>query len=142
MPRKPKNLMFRTTRQSSGNDNKKFAAILIASVVFILAVSIFVILSKNDFDVNNVLGGDAVSETQEQPVDTAEKEIEASKTYLLWCTDESDRSLYFAWLVNFTLPERRVTVCALDPDARLDEGRSIRQVFKSDGTKELVGLEN
>ncbi|MBQ3044456.1 MAG: LCP family protein [Clostridia bacterium] len=138
MPRKPKNLMFRTTRQNSGNDNKKFAAILIASVVLILAVSIFVIMSKNDFDVKNVLGGDAVSETQAQPVDTQENEIEASKTYFLWCADDSENSLYFAWLVNFTLPERRVTVCALDLDTRLDEAGSIRQVFKSDGIKELV----
>lgn len=138
MPRKPKNLMFRTTRQSSGNDNKKFAAILIAGVVLILAVSIFVILSKNDFNVKNVLGGDAPTETQAQQTDTNEAEIQASKTYLLWCADEADAELRFAWLVNFTLPDRRVTVCALDPDMRLDAGESIRQTFRLSGIKELV----
>jgi len=41
MAKKPKNIMFRTNRQSSSGDIKKFAAILTACVVGILAISIF-----------------------------------------------------------------------------------------------------
>lgn len=141
MARKPKNIMFKTARQSRGGDNKRFAAILIACVVLILAISVFVILSKNDFDIKNVLGGDALTETQPEQSVSAETEIEASKTYLLWCADDSESELRFAWLVNFTLPERRVKLCALDTDMRLgtDENRqSIKYVFKHRGIKALV----
>lgn len=141
MARKPKNIMFRTTRQSSGSDTRKFAAILIACVVVILAVSIFVILSKNDFDVKNVLGGDAPTETQTEQMISQEEEIEASKTYLLWCADDSESELRFAWLVNFRLPERRASVCALDLDLRIgaeENQQSIRHIFKLQGIKDLV----
>lgn len=141
MARKPKNIMFKTARQSRGGDNKRFAAILIACVVAILAVSVFVILSKNDFDIKSVLGGDAPTESQPEQSVSDEAEIEASKTYLLWCADDSVSELRFAWLVNFTLPERRVKLCALDTDMRLgdEENRqSIKYIFKHNGIKSLV----
>lgn len=141
MARKPKNIMFKTTRQSQGGDNKKFAAILIASVVAVLAVSIFVIMSKNDFDIKNVLGGDAPTETQPQQMISQETEIEASKTYIFWCADDSESELRFAWLVKFILPERRVSICVLDLDMRVGSGenpQSIRHIFKQQGVKALV----
>lgn len=141
MARKPRNVMFKTSRQSIGSDTKKFAAILIACVVVILAVSILAILSKNDFDIKNVLGGDIVDETQtEQPL-TEKTEIKASKTYLLWCADDSESELRFAWLVNFTMPERRTRVCVLDPDRRIGaegEQQSIKQIFRQKGIKALT----
>ena len=137
MGRKPKNLMFRTNRQSSGNDNKKFAAILILAVVFVLAVSMFFILKSNDFDFKSVIGGDAQTETVESSENKDVPEIKAAKTYLLWCADD-DAELRFAWLVKFILPERRVLLCPLDTDMRLEDGESVRKVFRNSGIKELV----
>ena len=141
MARKPKNIMFRTTKQSSGNDNKKFAAILISCVLAVLAISIFAILSKNDFNVKNVLGGDAPTETQAEQLVTQEFEIEASKTYLFWCSDDSETELRFAWLVSFELPDRRASVCSLDLNRRIafgSETQSMRHIFRQKGIKTLV----
>lgn len=148
MAKKPKNIMFRTNRQSSSGDIKKFAAILTACVVGILAISIFAILSKYDFDVKSALGGNAETETQQAETQALEEETEASKTYLFWCADSSNDRLRFAWLVNFKLPERRVTSCALDLDMRIsvasdamkgqEKTESIRNVFMTAGIKDLV----
>ena len=133
--------MFRTTRQRSGNDNKKFAVILISCVFAVLAVSIFVILSKNDFNVKNVIGGNAPTETQPEQASAQEIEIEASKTYLFWCADDSGTELRFAWLVNFELPDRRSSVCTLDLNRRIvfgNEEQSMRHIFRQKGVKTLV----
>lgn len=140
--------MFTTSRQSSSGDMKKFAAILTACVVGILAISIFVILSKHDFDVKSALGGNAETETQVEETQSAEAEIEASKTYLFWCADDSNGELRFAWLVNFKLPEKTVSVCTLDLDMRVpvasdaaagaEKSESIRNAFRSSGIKDLV----
>lgn len=148
MAKKPKNIMFRTNRQNDSGDIKKFAAILIACVMGILAISIFAILSKHDFDVKSALGGNAETETQAEETQAPEAEIEASKTYLFWCADSSEDRLRFAWLVNFKLPERRVTSCALDLDMRIDvasdaqvgaeKTESIRNIFMTAGIKDLV----
>ena len=148
MAKKQKNIMFRTNRQSDRGDLKKFAAILTVSVVGILAISIFAILIKHDFDVKSALGGNAETETQAVETKALQSEIEASKTYFFWCADDSSDELRFAWLVNFRLPEREVLVCTLDLDRRItvasdtaqgeEKTDSIRNVFASSGIKELV----
>jgi len=141
MARKPKNVMFRTSKQRIGNDTKKFAAILIGCVVAVLAVSIFAILSKNDFNVKNVLGGDAPTETVPEQLISQEAEIEASKTYLFWCADDSGTELRFAWLVNLELPERKASVCTLDLNRRIafgSETQSMRHIFRQKGIKTLI----
>ena len=148
MARKPKNIMFRTNRQSDSGDIKKFAVILTSCVVGILAISIFAILIKYDFDVKSVLGGNAETVTQVEETQIPEVEIEADKTYLFWCAESSGNRMRYAWLVNFKLPERRVTACALDLDMRINvasdaqvgekKTESIRNVFMQSGIKDLV----
>lgn len=146
MARKPKNVMFRTSKQRIGNDTKKFAAILIGCVLTVLAVSIFAILSKNDFNVKNIIGGDAPTETVPEELITQEAEIEASKTYLFWCADDSGTELRFAWLVNFELPARKASVCTLDLNRRIvfeNQEQSMRHIFRQKGIKTLVScIEN
>ncbi len=126
MAKRPKNIMFKTTKQSKGEETKKFVAILVFCVVAVLAVSIFAIVSGNSKDD----GGVTLVEEQ--------AEIEAEKTYLFWCADGSE--LRFAWLVNVEMPERRAVVCTLDVNRKLGGGyeESIRQVFASEGIKKLV----
>lgn len=146
MGKRQKNIMFRTNKQSDKSDLKKFAAILTACVVGILAISILAILVKYDFDVKSALGGNAETEVQEVETKAAEAEIEASKTYFFWCAD--DENLRFAWLVNFKLPERVVSVCTLDLDSRIvvasdaakgeEKTDSIRNVFASSSIRDLT----
>lgn len=126
MAKRPKNIMFKTTRQSKGEETKKFVAILVFCVVAVLAVSLFIIIGNGKDD------GENVTQVEEQV------EIKAEKTYLFWCADGSE--LRFAWLVNVEMPGRRAAVCALDLNRKLGEGYddSIRQVFASKGVKKLV----
>lgn len=133
--------MFKTNRQSDRGDLKKFAVILIACVVGILAISVLTILGKYDFDVKSALGGDAETETQLAETKAVQAEIEADKTYFFWCADDSDDELRFAWLVNFRLPDRVVSVCALDPDMQIEAGSktlSLKKLFASSGVKSVV----
>ncbi len=149
MARKHKNMVFKTSKQDKA-DMKKFAAILVACVVGILAISVLAILSKHDFDVKSALGGDAESTTEIEETTENAVEIKADKTYLFWCADDNGKVFRFAWLVNFRLPERRVSVCALNPDDMLNVSADsqsdekiflpVKDVFRSYGIKEIVSL--
>lgn len=130
MAKRPKSIMFKTTRQSKGEETKKFVAILVFCVVAVLTVSIIFIAGNGKDD------SEDVTQVEEQV------KIEAEKTYLFWCADKNE--LRFAWLVNVEMPERRAVVCSLDINKKLGEGYddSIRQTFASKGIKSLVeGME-
>lgn len=136
-----KNIIFRTQRQSSSGEMKKFAAILIACVVGVLAISCLAILKKYDFDIKSAVGGDSETVTESITAESAVPEIYADKTYLLWCADDDGGGLHFAWLINVKLPERRATACTLDPQMPLTVdgvSRSINDIYRKSGENALV----
>ena len=145
MAKKPRNVKFRTVRQSNDAETKRFAAVLVGCVAFILAVSVLFILSKHDFDLKSALGGDAETEIIIEETQSVQADIEADRTYLFWCEDSSTGELRFAWTVNFRLPKRTVFICTLDLDTRIEAGGesiSIRKANQTASMKEIVwGIE-
>lgn len=145
MIRNPKNVKFKTARQSSGAETRRFVAVLVGCVLLILTVSVLFILNKHDFDIKSALGGDAETQTVIVEEQSVQDEVEASKTYLFWCADSSTEEIRFAWTVNFELPERIAYICALDIDARIEAGGeniSIKKAYASAGIKGVVaGIE-
>lgn len=118
---------------------------LVGCVLLILTVSVLFILNKHDFDVKSALGGDAQTQELIEETQEIQEGIEASRTYLFWCADSSTDEIRFAWTVNFELPKRIVSVCAIDTDARIDAGGesiSIRKACAAAGIKDVVsGIE-
>jgi len=145
MAKKPRNVKFRTVRQSNDAETKRFAAVLVGCVALILAVSVLFILNKHDFDFKSALGGDAETETTVEETQSVQTDIEADKTYLFLCEDSSTGELRFAWTVNFRLPKRTVSICTLDLDTRIEAGGesiSIRKANQTASLKEIVwGIE-
>ncbi len=145
MAKKPRNVKFRTVRQSNDAETKRFAAVLVGCVVLILAVSVLFILNKHDFDLKSALGGDAETETVLEETQSVQTDIEADRTYLFWSEDSSTGELRFAWTVNFRLPRRTVSICTLDLDTRIETGGesiSIRKANRTASLKEIVwGIE-
>ena len=145
MIKNPKNVKFKTARQSNDAETRRFVAVLVGCVLLILTVSVLFILSKHDFDVKSALGGDAETQTVVEESQSMQIDIETSKTYFFWCADSSTDEIRFAWTVNFELPKRTVSLCAVDIDARIDsDGKSIsiRNAFASSGIKGVVsGIE-
>ena len=146
MMRKPKNVKFKTARQSSGAETKRFAAVLVGCVLLILTVSILFILNKHDFNMKSVLGGDAETQVVAEETTEAMPDIEGGKTYFFWCADSTGDEIRFAWTVSFELPKRIAYICAVDIDARIEAGgktTSIRKAYSSAGIKNVVaGIED
>ena len=139
MAKKPKNIMFRTARQSNDRGFRKFSVIFAVSVLAILLISCLAILSKYDFDVKTAMGGDSVTETVPVSEPSTVWQKEADKTYFFWCADSGSKELRFAWLVNFKLPEAKVTVCTLDPDMVLSDGtQTLENVLAKSGENEAL----
>ena len=145
MTKNPRNVKFKTARQSSGAETRRFFAVLVGCVLLILTVSVLFILNKHDFDVKSALGGDAQTQELIEETQEIQEGIEARRTYLFWCADSSTDEIRFAWTVNFELPKRIVSVCAIDTDARIDAGGesiSIRKACAAAGIKDVVsGIE-
>ncbi len=139
MAKKPKNIIFRTARQSNDRGFRKFAVIFAASVLAILLISCLAILSKYDFDIKTAMGGDSVTETVPVSEPSSVWQEETDKTYFFWCADSGSKELRFAWLVNFRLPEAEVTVCTLPPDTLLSDGtETLEKVLAKSGENEAV----
>ncbi len=139
MAKKPKNIMFRTSGQSIDRGFRKFSVIFAVSVLAILFISCLAILSKYDFDVKTAMGGDSVAETEPVSEQSTVWQEKADKTYFFWCADSGSKELRFAWLVNFRLPEAKVTVCTLSPDTLLSDGtETLEKVLAKSGEKEAV----
>ena len=139
--RNRKNINFKTDRQSSSRELKKFAATLLVCVLSVLAISCLAILKKYNFDIKSALGGNAETVTETQTVPSGTVEIEGERTYLFWCSDPDGKELRFAWLVNFRLPERRATALSLstdEPFALSGKTETLDGIFAKSGENQLV----
>lgn len=132
-------MMFR----ANGNNGniKKFSLILAVCVVAVLGISVLVILTKYDFDIQSAMGGDSVSQTQSDEAESVQEQIIADKTCLFWVLNSEKTHLRFVWLVNIRLPERKISVCTLAPSSFIEfEGKSmsIEQVYLKYGKNKFV----
>lgn len=134
MAKKPKNIMFRTRKQSEDRGFKKFSVIFASCVLIILVVSCLAILKKYDFDIRTAMGGEPETTTEAVSQETTQIQTEADKTYFFWCADSEKGGLHFAWLVNFRVPEMAASVCALPLDMMLSDGaETLDSSFKKYG---------
>ncbi len=143
MAKRPVNIQFKVNNPKK--DTGRFAFILVVSVLLVLSVSLLIIFASNGFNINGAFGIDAQTETETQTEETQIK-AEGSKTYVFWCADDDD--LKFLWIAKFELPERKVSVCALDTDSELTvasdsennykKSETIAQIFAKYGKKELI----
>lgn len=114
--RKRKNIMFSTRKQSMSNETKRFFGVFFTGVALVLVVSCLAILSKYDFNVKSAVSGEAETQTTTQVQETGIPEVRADKKYLFWCASEDRQSVYFAWLVNVKMPERKLMIYTLKPE--------------------------
>lgn len=138
MAKNPKNVMFRTQKQSEDRKFKKFSAIFASCVLVILIVSCFAILKKYDFDIRTAMGGEPETTTEVSTQEDTLIQTQGDKTYFLWCADEKN-DLHFAWLVNFKVPEMAVSVCTLPLDTILSGGtETLASSFRKYGENTTV----
>ncbi|MBQ3007535.1 MAG: LCP family protein [Clostridia bacterium] len=139
MAKRPKNIMFRTQKQSEDRGFKRFSVIFASCVVIILIVSCLAILKKYDFDVRTAMGGEPETTTEAVSQETTQLQLQADKTYFFWCADSEKGGLHFAWIVNFRVPEMAATVCSLPLDMMLSDGaETLDSSFKKYGENATV----
>ncbi len=110
MAKRNKNIMFKTQRQSTSGETKRFFTVFFSCVLIVLVISCLAILSKYDFNIKSAVSGEAETETTAAVTETGIPEIHAEKTYFFWCADSDRQNMHFAWLVNIKMPERELTV--------------------------------
>ncbi len=119
MSKRNKNINFRTYKQSTSGQTKKFFVIFFSCVLVVLAISCLAILSKYDFNIKSAVSGQAETETTTEVTETAIPEIHADKTYLFWCASDDRQSVHSAWIVNIKMPERELSVCTVAPETKV-----------------------
>jgi anionic cell wall polymer biosynthesis LytR-Cps2A-Psr (LCP) family protein len=110
-------------------------------VFTLLAISSLAILKKYDFDIRRAASGEAKTEQTTEVTTSGIPEVNGEKTYLFWCANENRSKLYFAWLVNIRMPERKATVCTLPPETLVNykgSASSIENVLSKTGNEEFT----
>lgn len=140
---KKKSLVFETEKRRSNGSLYRFWIILIISVLTVLSVSLALILKSNDFDFRKAFFGTEKEETtQETETQTVPTASEAERIFLFMCADGDRQKIHFMNLIKVELPECRVTVLTLDPEAVIratsGSGESSAAIFAKSGEKELT----
>lgn len=138
MSKTPKNIMFRTRKQSEDRGFKKFSVIFASCVAAVLVVSCFAILKKYDYDIRTAMGGEPET-TQSITQQTTLAHGEGEKTYFFWCADSDSGELRFAWLADFSVPEMSASICTLPLDMILSDGtETLSSAFRKYGENATV----
>lgn len=114
-----KNLVFETQKRSDRGNTRKFWAVLITGVLVVLVASTVMILNSSNFDIDSAFGFEKETETTQEITETQAVAVESERTFLLWCAGSGRENMRFLSLVKVKLPERKVSVCTLDPKAAL-----------------------
>lgn len=141
MAKRNKNIMFKTQKQSTSGETKRFFMIFFSCALVVLVISCLAILSKYDFNIKSAVSGEAETETTAAVTETGIPEVNADKTYFFWCASEDKQSLYFAWLVNIKMPERELTVRTVLPNASVTvngQTASLEKIYSVSGENVLV----
>lgn len=136
-----KNIIFKTQRQSSSGELKRFISIFAVCVFGIAGISCLAILSKFDFDIKSAVGGDMQTETSVAETTTVKAVDETEATLLLWCADSKRENLRFLWLCNLTVPENEIKLYSIDPKTVVDAGgvsRTLEGCYSASGATELI----
>ncbi len=141
MAKKPKNIMFKTRKQSTDGEFKKFSVIFACGVLAILLISCLAILSKHDFNVRSAMGGDSLTTSETVQAETTLPQISGEKTYFFRCKSDDGSDLRFAWLMNVRMPEAAVSVCALKPDMKIaEDGKTLESALLQLGDIKTVDM--
>lgn len=135
-----KSLVFETQKRSNRGNTQKFWLILIASVIAILSISLVAILKNSDYNVDTAFGIEKETETTEQISEAPTSVFEAERTFLIWCAESGREDIRFMNIVRVSMPDCKVTVCAVDPHSALgtNGGETPASIYLKSGEKELV----
>ena len=139
--KKRNNMDFRTGRVRMNEETKKFFVVFFACAFTVLAISSLAILKKYDFDLKRAASGEAKTEPSTEMTSSGIPEVYGDKTYFFWCADKNRENLYFAWLVNIKMPERKATVCTVPPETLVNykgSVSSIENLLSKTGNDEFV----
>lgn len=123
--KKRNNMDFRTGKVRMNEETRKFFIVFFACVFTVLAISSLAILKKYDFDLRRAVSGEAKTEPTTEVTTSGIPDVHGEKTYLFWCASENRNELYFAWIVNIKMPERRATVCSVPPETLINYKGSV-----------------
>lgn len=136
-----KKVSFKTGKQSSGDERKKFILIFAACVVLVLSLSLVLILGKNGFDFRSAIGGDLQEETTVTEETTKVNTEKSDNIFMIWSAAKDRSTMSLIWLVRAEMPQRRFTVCSVDPEAAVTmggKGVTFEEIYSKSGEKELV----
>lgn len=132
---------FKRQRQAMDGETKRFFVIFFLCVLFVLLVSCLAILGKYDFNIKNAVNGEAETESIVFVEEDETPEIRGEKTYFFWCAEDDRSSIHFAWLVNFSMPEREMKIYTVTPETVVEidgVATSLEMLYSKSGERGLA----
>lgn len=139
--RRTKNVSFKTDKKQDRASLGRLIVAVAAGAAIILLASLFVILSKNNFNFKSAMGVNIETETSGKTEQTEAKIEQSDKLYYLWCASSDKSVIHFSWLVRVRMPERTVTVLPVSPGTQTEydgETATVSDYLAKYGEKRLL----
>lgn len=121
---KNKDLIFRTKKERSQKQLKRFSLAIAGFIVVFGSVSLLYFLKTYNFDIKAALGATETSVSQTQSVQPP-RVGESVTDLLLYCSAADKSELYFVSVVRVMMPQGKVCICSLSPnDTAVQNGKS------------------
>ncbi len=139
--RRTKNVSFKTDKRQDRTSLRRLIFAACAGAAILLAVSLFVILSKNNYNFKSAMGVNVETETSGVTRQTEIKLESSDRLYYLWCASSDKKVMHFSWLVRVRMPEKTVTVFPISPGTQAElegETQTFSDYFALYGEKRLL----
>lgn len=139
--RRTKNVSFKTDKRQDRASLRRLLFAACAGAVILLAVSLFVILSKNNYNFKSAMGVNVETETSGITRQTEIKLESSDRLYYLWCASSDKKVMHFSWLVRVRMPERTVTIFPISPGEQAElegETQTFSDYFALYGERRLL----
>lgn len=110
-----KTLRFDTQKNVRSSRTKRFVAAFSCFFVLLAGISFLFLLSYYDFNLS-AIGSPPAEESTTEQVTQAAPQVEGEKNFLLFCTADSDNTVYFAAILHADMNNARLSLTPLDPD--------------------------
>lgn len=138
--KKNADLIFKTKKERSAGQLKKFALALLCFVVVFGSLSVLYFFKSYNFNLDSALGKSEPSSTA--PASSVRSVTEKKCTDFLFFSASPDKKrLNFVYVVRTLLPECRVIICPLPlntPCAPQGEWRTLQELYAEGGTAALT----
>lgn len=135
------NHKFKTNKEENKGDIFRFVLAFLAFAVVFGSISLIVILKNNDVSLRDIFAKETTTQSLQSETQTPSEldvKLEGKANFLIYCTDEEKRELYFLHVITADMDNQTFKVYPLNPDGKANNGQKFIDILAKSGYQSLL----